>query len=1004
MAQQLGPYLLEAELGRGGMGVVWRARDPALERPVAIKVLLAPLGGPDEVARVRREALAQARLRHPSIVGLHAVGTTPAGQPYLVLDLVEGESLAARLARGGPLAPRAAAEVVVRLARAVEYAHGRGVLHRDLKARNVLLDPAGEPVLIDFGLAALDGRRSLTATGEVLGTPGCLAPEQAAADRGRVGPRTDVYGLGVVLFEALTGRPPFEGRDVIGLLSAVLERPAPPPSSLRPGIDPALDAVALRCLEKEPARRFPSAEAVAAALEACLAPRARARRRSLAAPALALGAGVALGLVVGRRPWAAPATPPGALSPGPASPAPPVAPARDLVRRAEAHAAAGRLAAARLDLAAAARLEPGPALVAASPVGALLSGPVAPDALDALCRGAPPDALALAGLAATAAGRPERDALAASAAAAAADGPAGVAARARAALGLGRALARDPRAPADLEAAAGLEPAEPLARAAAAAHAGEAADVAGLAAAGDGLGAALVLTLVGLRALDAGQPDAALAALDEALASCPDCVPALERRLRSGQALAAREPARRRALLAAAAADGERLLALRGVDDLTLTEGVARLHRDLGLDPEVGLDPVALGAARLVLERGLASRPGEPLLLLARAELRARTGDAEGAEADAAAALAGTPDPVSAARALALRVQLRLARGQAEAALALAVPPRQAAAFVLSERALVRVVLRDPPGALEDAERACRDLPGHARSHLALARAQLARGLEGREAARRETEEALRLDPALVPSLIDRALYGGGSAPERRRDLDAALRLEPWSTAPRRALAAALAADGDPGLDDAIAAVLAQDPASPEGRLMRAGRRARAKDLRGALTDCAIAAEGMPWVPSAWAELAVLRQDLGDLAGALEAAERCLRLPDGAQGRAGASALRVTAAVLLERGALPDARAAADRALALDPDDPTGLAVRGRIRGGLRDLRGALDDFDAALRLRPDAALTRLDRAAVLLELGERARVADELEALLPLLRDPAHLDAARRLLERARP
>ncbi len=298
--QQLGPYLLEAELGRGGMGVVWRAHDPALDRTVAIKVILTAFAGPEDLARFRREALAQARLRHPAIVGVHTAGSTPTGQPYLVMDHVEGESLAQRLKRDGPLAPVDAARVVARLARAVHYAHARGVLHRDLKARNVLLDGAGEPVLIDFGLAALAGRERLTASGEVVGTPGCMAPELALGDRSRISPKTDIYGLGALLFEALTARPPFRGDTLASLLLQVVERPAAAPSSLQPGVPADLDAITLRCLEKDPARRFPSAEALAEALEGLgrAAPPAT-RRGGLVGLVGALVVGLGGGLVGG---------------------------------------------------------------------------------------------------------------------------------------------------------------------------------------------------------------------------------------------------------------------------------------------------------------------------------------------------------------------------------------------------------------------------------------------------------------------------------------------------------------------------------------------------------------------------------------------------------------------------------------------------------------------------------------------------------------------------------
>ncbi|MCO5168565.1 MAG: protein kinase [Planctomycetes bacterium] len=298
---QVGGYEVRGELGRGGMGVVYRAFDPALAREVAIKVV-AERPGPEEVARLRREGQAAARLHHPNIVAVHGLGEH-AGRPYLVMDLVEGEDLAARLRRQGPLAPREAAGLAASLARALDYAHRQGVVHRDLKPQNVIIDREGEPRLVDFGLSRVVDRQSLTATGEVLGTPGYMAPEQANGER--VGPPADVYGLGATLYALLTGRPPIEGRSTLDVLRAVLEEAPAPPQALRPGLDPALGALCLRCLEKAPAARFASARDLAEALEAWLRGPHRARRRRGGA---ALGA--ALGGVLGAAgalAWAVPA-------------------------------------------------------------------------------------------------------------------------------------------------------------------------------------------------------------------------------------------------------------------------------------------------------------------------------------------------------------------------------------------------------------------------------------------------------------------------------------------------------------------------------------------------------------------------------------------------------------------------------------------------------------------------------------------------------------------------
>jgi hypothetical protein len=271
--RQIGPYLVTGELGRGGMGVVYSARDTRLDRLVAIKVVRSVEdASPDELARFRIEARAVAALHHPNIVAVHDVGED-AGRPYLVMSLVEGPSLRARLEREGPLEPVAAARLVAALARAVGAAHARGVLHRDLKPSNVLLRSDGAPVLTDFGLAkqahATDGP---TATGAVLGTPAYMSPEQALA--GDVGPASDVWGLGAVLFECLCGRPPFVGSSVLRVLDAVVREAPPRPDVLRPELPRALADVVVRCLEKEPSRRYPDATALADDLEAVAAGRA----------------------------------------------------------------------------------------------------------------------------------------------------------------------------------------------------------------------------------------------------------------------------------------------------------------------------------------------------------------------------------------------------------------------------------------------------------------------------------------------------------------------------------------------------------------------------------------------------------------------------------------------------------------------------------------------------------------------------------------------------------
>jgi serine/threonine protein kinase len=304
LPREFGDFELLSELGRGGMGVVYKARQKSLNRIVALKMVReAHLASDTDRARFRAEAEAAARLQHPNIVTVHEVGTFD-GQAYFCMEYVEGQTLAQRLAADGPLPPREAARLVAAIARAVHHAHLQGVVHRDLKPSNILLagdrgqgtgarsqepgarkdgsplspglyfpTPASplSPKVTDFGLAKLAGRgESLTRTGAVVGTPSYMAPEQATGGKD-VTPQADVYSLGAILYELLTGRPPFRAASPAATLLLVLEQEPVPPRDLNPDVPRELEVLCLKCLQKPADLRYPTAADLAADLEAFLA-------------------------------------------------------------------------------------------------------------------------------------------------------------------------------------------------------------------------------------------------------------------------------------------------------------------------------------------------------------------------------------------------------------------------------------------------------------------------------------------------------------------------------------------------------------------------------------------------------------------------------------------------------------------------------------------------------------------------------------------------------------
>ncbi|MGE0706611.1 MAG: WD40 repeat domain-containing serine/threonine protein kinase [Planctomycetota bacterium] len=312
--QRLARYVLLQELGRGGMGVVHRAYDPQLRREVAIKQLI-PRPGEDAAvieARVRRfelEGRAGARLRHPHIVAVHEIGVHQ-GRPYLVMDMVRGQSLDELLERE-EVPQRRVAELLRDVADALGHAHAQGIVHRDVKPQNVLVDAQGRALLTDFGLARdLELGSGLSQTGQVLGTPLFLSPEQAAGKPQLTSPRSDVFALGGVLYYALTGEPPFLADTLLTLVKMISDDDPQPPRELSPQVSRDLETIVLKCLEKEPERRYADGAAVARELERYLSGEAiearpqggaeRLARWTRRNPALALtSAAAALTLLVG---------------------------------------------------------------------------------------------------------------------------------------------------------------------------------------------------------------------------------------------------------------------------------------------------------------------------------------------------------------------------------------------------------------------------------------------------------------------------------------------------------------------------------------------------------------------------------------------------------------------------------------------------------------------------------------------------------------------------------
>jgi serine/threonine-protein kinase len=267
----IGDYELIEEVGRGGMGVVFRARQISLEREVAVKMILrGRLASDADLQRFLAEAAATARLVHPGIVPVYEVGDIE-GRPFFSMQYIEGETLADRTSRG-PLEQREAARIISEVARAVQFAHEQGFVHRDLKPSNILMTQEGQALITDFGLAKESGADvNLTRSGMLVGTPAYMSPEQAGGRKELLGPATDIYSLGSMLYFTLTGRPPFVAETPVEMVMLVIEQDPSPPRALRPSLDRDLEMIVIRCLQKPIDLRYQTAGDLADDLDAFLA-------------------------------------------------------------------------------------------------------------------------------------------------------------------------------------------------------------------------------------------------------------------------------------------------------------------------------------------------------------------------------------------------------------------------------------------------------------------------------------------------------------------------------------------------------------------------------------------------------------------------------------------------------------------------------------------------------------------------------------------------------------
>ncbi len=1042
-SRRVGRYVILDELGRGGMGVVYRGFDPSLRRGVAVKLILDPArAGERGLARFQREATAAARLRHPGIVAVHEVGVH-AGRPFLVLDLVDGESLEALVARER-LAPKRVAALIRDVARALHHAHEHGVLHRDVKPENILVDRSGRPLLGDFGLARDlgDGDR-LTGSAEMIGTPAFMAPEQLGAAIAQ-GPPTDVYAVGGTIYRALTGRPPFQADSAFALIRAVLADEPPPLRTLAPAVHPDLETIALRCLEKEPARRYPTAAALADDLDRFLGgepiaarPTSRARRALRRHRGLvAVGSlGLAIAIFVGTLAWALAVRSARAAR-------------REVVDAARLQARAARDAFVGDDGASTgdaggrpfalglAALETSGRFATLAPEDdeargvrfevATALGDLARDrdqesvAAFAYARAVATGlddgraAAALAEVDAARAGRDEAgrrsvERVLEAARAGELDGAAG---ERRAVLTL-TALA-DPSTVALLGAeldavSASLQEAfaAALRSAAAPRPSGEAEPPPVDAAALDAELAALAASPATTSFEDGGAIEASIVRLEASAAasSTAGVAPSRNFVLGRAQSAAVDDGALRVARLCC------RALGRIGIRDAATGPLVRYLvaERDPGRASSAAVALCYLGGERaeeVVLAAWRGRFPGEGPFWDRTRPFLSRTGVEPGS------------GPLATALDYERRSALRAAKGDLEGAIedltcASELAPTDARPLYL--RGLIRAEDRDHLGAIEDLTRAIEldDAQAYAWHVRGATRQDIGR----LDAALADFDRAIELDPRLHLAWHNRGAIrmDRGDLRGALADLRHAAALQPDNAHITATLARALDLSGEPDaalrtidraveldphlayvwivrhmilvdrrrLGEAVAAAARAIEIAPDdsvGWNARGVARRDGGDLRGALADFTRATELDAEHPVMWCNLGGVRLLLRDLDGALEAFDRSLEIDPRS-----VRALVLRGQAHRDRGSFREALADLDRAVALRPGAGRPLESRGRVRAAMGDPAGAIDDFDRALALEPDRPTTHYNRGQARATLGREDEALEDFRRAVEL-------------------